>query len=488
LWDEWYGGNKYHQEPLYAYMLASLYALSGNGIYWMMLLQTLVGIFSGILLWLLARRFFDDTVALVAGLLYALCGIVLFQETLILRTSWSVFFALLTVWTLQSALDKRSKSAFLVCGLSIGLAFLLQSYVLLFFVAAAVLVFLQEKRFSQTFLRNIGLLSAGFLLVFLPLIIRNLSVGAPIFSSSSIGAITFVATNVSGTNAITRWQPEAARGAEIMGKTNGRFGAAAIESIKTHPSIGSYLHLIWSKFKTIINGTEWPNNENYYFYKETVPILSLTFLDFYWIVWLGGSGILFSLFYKKGNRTLYISILIQVAIMLGFYVLGRLRAPLAVLMLPFVAYCIVEILRFDKANVKESLGKIGVAAVCFFLLSFPFYKSKTNLLDPADFNVLYDLVYFERVKKHAESKQMDMAISIHQEFLDFQPTFVKEVKPNHLLQSSGEVEVMNYFANHHQIHSYLYEDAGNQNLAAREKSKFEVMKKVVENSRRKLAK
>lgn len=83
---------------------------------------------------------------------------------------------------------------------------------------------------------------------------------------------------------------------------------------------------------------------------------------------------------------------------------------------------------------------------------------------------------------------MKKAIEIHEEFLRYQPSFVKDVKPNQLLKFSGEIEVMNYFANHHQIHSYLYEDSGNVDIAAKERAKFELMKKVVEASKQKLMK
>jgi 4-amino-4-deoxy-L-arabinose transferase-like glycosyltransferase len=485
LWNEWYGGNTYHQEPLYAYMLAILYAITGNGVYWMMILQALIGIASGLLLWFIARRFFDDTVAAVTGLLYALSGIILFQETLILRTSWSVFFTLLTVLLFQRALDRGTKSAFFISGIAIGLAYLLQSFFVLFLIGAIAIYFARERKLSMDFARNTALLFAGFFVMFLPVIMRNAAVGAPLFSTASTGTITFVATNVQHTNAISRWQPEAAKCAEIMGKTNGEFVPAAIAAIKTH-SVGSYLSLLWNKGKAVINGSEWPNNENYYFYREVAPLLKWIFIDFYWIAALGIPGLLFALYARKKYPVLYMAILLHLAIMIGFYVLGRLRAPLAVLMLPFASYCVIECLRFAQNGWKNSLIKIAVVAFCACVFAYQFYPPKINKLDTTDYNTLYEIAYFDRVKSSAEAQKMSDAISIHGEFLSYEPAYIKTIKPNQLIKTPSEIELLNYFANHHQIHSYLYEDSGNKAAAAKEMEKYNLMKSVAENSRRRL--
>lgn len=483
LWNEWYGGNRYHQEPLYAYLLAFLYVLTGNGIYWMMVLQCLVGAMSGVILWLITRRFFDDATALLACLFYTFCGTVLFQESLILRTCWSVFFTLLTVWTFQKALDRGTRSAFLVSGITIGLAYLLQSFFVLFLIGALGIYVARERKLSKTLLQNSGLIAGGFLLVCLPVILRNTAVGAPLFSTTSTGAITFVATNVHGTNAISRWQPEAAKSAEIMGVTNGKFLPAALESLGNH-SVGSYLQLVWLKFQSVLNGAEWPNNENYYFYREIVPVVKMAFLNFYWIVGLGVAGIFFALYNRKKHPALYLAILLHLGIMIGFYVLGRLRAPLAVLLLPFAAYCVIECLRFAQTESKVWFAKIAVVALCVYFLAYRFYPPNVTTLDRTDYHALYETAYLDRVKNNAESKQTNEAILIHEEFLKYQPKFITDVKVGKVLKSPAEIDMLDYFANHHQIQSYLYEDAGNNNMAAKEMEKFNTMKTVADNSRR----
>ncbi len=488
LWNEWYGGNTYHQEPLYAYVLAMLYALTGQGAYWMLLLQIFLGTVSGVLLWRIACRHFGDTVGLITGLLYLFCGIVLFQEMLLLRTSWIVFFVLATIYIFDNALIKGTKTAFFKSGLVIGLAFLLQSVFVLFLVGVLAIYWRQELKKATLFVQNAGMMLAGFLLIYAPLMLRNVTVGAPMFSISSVGAVTFVAANVQGTKTVETWMPDATKCAEIMGKTNGKFVAAAVETLGTHPRIGSYIALQWSKFRQVFNGLEWPNNENYYFYKQLVPALDIAFLNFYWIGWLGVAGLLFSMYYRRKHGVLYVAIGVQLLVLIGFYVLGRFRCPLAVLLLPFAAYALVECCRVSSQKWQHTMLKVTVAALCFFVLTYSSYRPGSTHLDATDYKVFYDLNYFDRIKTSAESGQYAAAIAAHIEFLQCQPNIVKNIKPYQLPSNPMDIDILYLFAEHFQIQSYLYEDSGDKQLAANWMARHTVLKNMADNARNRLKK
>lgn len=488
LWNEWYGGNTYHQEPLYAYVLALLYVIAGDGVYWMAVLQNVLGVLSGLLLWLTARRYFGDTAALLTGLLYLFCGIILFQEDLLLRTSWSVFFAILTTWTFDRAFEKRTKPAFFTAGLSVGLAFVLQSTFILFLLGALMLYFRQERRQPGLFMRHAAVAVIGFLAVYSPVVLRNAAAGAPPFSISAVGAVTFAAANVYETKTVSNWAPEASKCAEIMGKTGGHFGPVVVETLATHPSAGSYARLLRAKLERIIDGLEWPNNENYYFYRQAVPALRVAFLDFYWIVWAGAAGILFSLYHRKKTGTYYLAVSLQVAILLIFYVLGRFRTPLAALLLPFSAYALAELMRVFHARLKESTAKIGMAAVCFYFLTCRNVKQDVSMLDPTDYNVLYELVYLDKVKNYAGSRQWGNAIAAHEEFLLYQPDFVRNAKPGRVLKYPPDIDILDQFAEHFKMHGFLYEDSGNKVMAAKAMARYDLLKQIAENSRKYLKK
>jgi 4-amino-4-deoxy-L-arabinose transferase-like glycosyltransferase len=486
LWNEWYGGNIYHQEPLYAYVLAVLYTLTGKGVYFMMLLQALLGVFSGILLWRITKRNFGDTVALITGILYLFCGIVLFQEALILRTSWIIFFVLATIYGFEKALDKRTTSSFFWSGLCIGLAFLMQATFILYLLGALIIYWRQERKNPIIFARNGSMVLAGFFLVYALVMLRNATVGAPVFSVSSVGAVTFVAANVHDTKTVETWMPDASKCAEIMGKTKGAFGAATLLTMGTHPTVGSYLQLVGSKFQQTVNGVEWPNNESYYFYKQLVPALNFAFLNFFWFNWLGVAGMLFSVYYRKKLGTMYVAIAVQLVVLLGFYVLGRFRCPLAVLLLPFSAFALVECCRFSQKKLLESAIKLAVALICFLLLSYAFYRPGYKGLDRTDYTAFYELNYYERVKNNAESGQYVQAIAVHTQFLNCQPDWVRNVKHIQVRYSPLDIDILNFFADHYQIHGYLYEDSGNKQMAVDWMARSMALKRIAENARERL--
>ncbi|HTF57080.1 MAG TPA: glycosyltransferase family 39 protein, partial [Planctomycetota bacterium] len=78
LWNRWYGGRLFHQEPLYAYLVGITYGIFGPDPRWVYAWQMALGVLSILLAWVIARRQFGDLAAGVAGALAVLCGPVLF--------------------------------------------------------------------------------------------------------------------------------------------------------------------------------------------------------------------------------------------------------------------------------------------------------------------------------------------------------------------------------------------------------------------------
>jgi hypothetical protein len=407
----------------------------------------------------------------------------MFHEVVLLRTTWSVFFAVLTVWTLDRALDRPGLRAYFLCGLSIGLAYLLQSTFSLFLLGALALIAWRERRQLPVAGRYAAVLLSGFLLVFAPVVVRNAAVGAPLFSSSSVAATTFVVVNTYPNNPIRiGWFPEAPKHAGILGQTGGRFGPAAQAALATFPSVGAYLGHIWWKMTDVFNGVEVSTNEDYYFYREVVPAIRLAWLDFYWFGWLGVAGLLFCLWPRRREPApAYLALAMQLAILLGFYVVGRFRTPMAALLLPFAAYAIVELLR--PSPWRARLVKLGVAAVCFYLLSYVQYQR--NLLAPgiAPYTTLYRQLYFDRVKDNALAGRFADAIAAHTEYMQYEPAFVHTVKPNVILTSSLHLDLAEHFARHYRIHGELLEDSGDRQGGARFLARAEELRSAAERTR-----
>ena len=179
LWNEWYHGNQYHQEPLYSYILAVFYHFHIDEVRAMILLQLFLGVLSGALLFYIARKYFGETTAVLTGILYLFCGILMYNEIILLRTSWIVFFTMLNVVAMDRVFSSRKPLDFLLCGLCFGLSFLMQSTSSLYVIGVLVITLFVKRESWKYYVRNSGLLLLGFFIMFSPILVRNKIVGAP---------------------------------------------------------------------------------------------------------------------------------------------------------------------------------------------------------------------------------------------------------------------------------------------------------------------
>jgi 4-amino-4-deoxy-L-arabinose transferase-like glycosyltransferase len=480
LWDRWYGGNTFHQEPFYPYLLALIYKMTGDGPYFMLVLQCFIGLLSGLLIWLITRKYFGNMAALLSGVLYLLAGIIVFQETVLLRTTWLVFFSLLNVWTFDRALERRTWQAFAVAGATLGIAYLFQSTFSLFLVGIlAIYAFLERQRLP-VLARNAGTCIAAFLLIFSPVVIRNAMVGAPLTSISSVGAITFLAANVKEAKTISSWYPEKEKCVPLMDKYNGELGPAAIEAMGQH-SLGDYLSLVKGKMTALISGIEFSSNENYYFYRLHAPVLTWAFIRFSLLFALGLPGILFAIYHRKQAWGLYMGLLMQMAILIGFYVCGRLRTPMAALLIPFGAYAIVQAFTIFKSR-KEGAIKLAVAALSFYL----FYYLQVNyqtFLRSVDYSVLYDKYFLPRMDEYGLKQDWVPASKIHQEFMKYEPEFTKSLRPGNMLRYNTDINLTRYIARHYDIESQLQNALGRKDLADSYQKRRQELLQIVETSK-----
>ena len=57
LWDDWYGQKRFHQEPLYPYLVAATYRLWGDDVRHVFAWQLLLGWETNVLIYLLAPNY-----------------------------------------------------------------------------------------------------------------------------------------------------------------------------------------------------------------------------------------------------------------------------------------------------------------------------------------------------------------------------------------------------------------------------------------------
>lgn len=486
LWNEWYKGKQYHQEPLYAYTLAVFYFFKMNAITVMLLIQLCLGVLSGILLFFLSGKYFGETAAAVAGILYLFCGVIFVHEITILRTSWIVFCTILNVWLIDRALDRLRIRDFFLCGIGLGFSVLMWSAFSLFFYGTlAIALFLVKKDWIR-YLKLAAVILAGFMLMRAPVIIRNVMVGVPAFSSASGVESTFISTNAYGVNSVSGWGPSPERDAEILGETYNSLPRAIIATLKTHPSVWSYVSLLWMKVKAIWQGIEWADNVNYYFYKLQVPFLKFAFVDFFLIAPLGLAGLIFCIHQRKKYFALYLAILVNIAILMAFHVLGRYRTSLVMASIPLAAMALTELARFIAEMKWSGLWKAALIA-CLLFLSYSNHHFDINTrLRSGDYSALYDNYYLVELEKLQKEGRMDKSVALHRGFLDMQPEFISALKPGSVFKQPNQIAVAQYFAQHHRIHSNILKATGDERGASRELSVAAALDQAVEKSARQM--
>lgn len=223
LWDRWYGGKRFHQEPLYPYLIALTYMALGDDVRWVFAWQLCLGVLSVMLVYLITRRMFGDGVALVAACLTIGCGPLLLYDMVLLRATLTVWMGLALAYLMSLALERQATGFWFLTGLGCGLALLLRvSFVPM--VLGVVCGLLLKSRTRPPHLRRSALaLTLGVTLCLAPAVIRNVIVGVAPFDLVSGGTIIFVSTNAKGSVPQYGWDMNMTHTPRIMAETGGRF-------------------------------------------------------------------------------------------------------------------------------------------------------------------------------------------------------------------------------------------------------------------------
>jgi hypothetical protein len=367
LWNDWYGGKGFHQEPLYPYLLALTTVLTGDDIRWVFLWQSLLGLLSVGLIFGITRRLWGDMAALVAGLLAVGYGPFLFSEFTLLRTSLINFAGLCLVWLLLINEHRTAPVRWLVIGLALGAALLLKSIFLLLALGALGMILLRRPRWSRPAWRAAAALLLGMAVPVGGVVARNLAVGAPAGQLSAVNTITFVEANVAGHRPGRGFTFSVEHTPVIMHRSNGRFLPAVAETLATHDGVISYLRLMAGKWLVLWNGFEYPNNCNFYYYRMHSRVLSWLPVTFGLLAPLAFAGMFLGLRTGRGRYWLYLLAGMHLLSMMATYVIARFRIPLAAALIPFAALALIRLVQWLT---QRRFGPAAALVVAVVLLGW----------------------------------------------------------------------------------------------------------------------
>ena len=163
------------QPFFYPAFLSVVYALSGSSILVARVVQAVLGAVTCVLTCCLGERLFDRRAGLLAGLIVAFYGPLIFFETELLATGWAAFWAVVLLLLFLRARATRGAASSLALGVCGVLSVLTRPTFLPFFLAGCVWLLIVLRRDASRWslpLRNVACAAAGFAAVALPVAVE----------------------------------------------------------------------------------------------------------------------------------------------------------------------------------------------------------------------------------------------------------------------------------------------------------------------------
>lgn len=467
LWVGWYKGHRFHQEPLYPYLLAAIYSIvggtvvGGSDVGTIFILQMLIGVVTIGLMFGATRRLFNDLAAVLAGFMMVFWAPLIHFETVLLRTTLIVFFGAALLYCAQRLIEPAGENSrrpawrWLVFGCAIGLATALKTT--FFAVGAGLLVGVLwgVRRERARCVRAVGFTAVGALVCLLPFFVRNVIADAPTFSLTSVGPVTFAGSNLPSNDPWLGWYPfhDAAKPlAQVMFQSQGETLATVSATLGLYDSLFDLAGLWWRKFLVVWQWFEIPNNVNYYFHNQhsSVRAAMRYMVAVWWIVPLALVGLIAAWRRRGSGLWIWIWYLVcSIGPMIVFYVLSRFRAPLIVGMVPFAAFGILKIVEWLLRRAWAAV--VAVAVVLVALAIWMNREPPVPVVRSDQYGTAYKFHYLPQLDEAAKENDRERIVAIFDQLIDTAPSYMKHVGPTRRLRTLTEVKTARFFANTYEM-------------------------------------
>ncbi|HEV2105294.1 MAG TPA: tetratricopeptide repeat protein, partial [Candidatus Eisenbacteria bacterium] len=174
LQSRFHATNPFFLGPLYPYLLAGLRILTGPGIGPVLMVQSVLGSAAAALLTDAARRLARPAIAVIVGLAFALYGMIVLFDALVLMESTLVCLEVVLLWLLvRTSAGERPTRAFLALGAVVGLCAECRATELLLIVPVAALALTPGRPTPGRVVRRLVPALGACALVVLPAAVWN---------------------------------------------------------------------------------------------------------------------------------------------------------------------------------------------------------------------------------------------------------------------------------------------------------------------------
>ena len=426
------GKTVFYALPLYPYFIGAIYWLLGHSLYIVRLVQIIIGTINCILVYLIGKRTFSKKIGLLSALMFSFYVVFIFHEGQLLSVTLAIFLNLSSILLLMNSFQRENRKGFFISGLLIGFASLTMAGILMFipFLIFGMYYFLRKKESVNlmSLMLIIGILSPITLAT-----LHNYIVEKDFIPITAHSGITFY----TGNNPNARPYFSSVReidGSDILSFIQGSRDVAekdlkrklkpsevsrywsqkAFRFIENDPAM--YIKLVFQRFLLLLNSTEVQDVfVDYRTVKKHTPILNLAFLNFAMIIPFAFLGIYLNLRMDRNLFLLYSYMFSYSLAVALFMVNSRYRLPIVPILIIFSAYGLYRLYEGIKAKSKVLISYFVILLLAIVLTNLPLIK--TSFGKAADYNVI-GLGYMEE-------GDIDKAIEIFKEGIEFQPDYVE---------------------------------------------------------------
>ncbi|MEW5795857.1 MAG: glycosyltransferase family 39 protein [Candidatus Zixiibacteriota bacterium] len=386
------GDTTYFRAPLYVYGLGLLYALFGTSLWVGRLFGLAIGLASVTMTYLLGRRLFGGTVALIGSLLHSVLPIAIYFESELLLDPLFTLLLQVALWRFLIWLETESPRGLFFTGLALGLASVCRPTALAVAAATIVWVVLKQPYHRQRHrswwrLRRTIVLVSGIAVCIAPVFLRNIAVaGDPVLVASQGGINLYIGNNESadGLSAVLpeplghNWQirqithlAEQDLGRKLKpGEVSAYWRQKAVDWILAHPS--SFLSLYARKLVYLMANREVPNERSLEVHFAAFPLLGRNPLVFGVILPLALCGIALRWRRQPLVRFVAAAMLVFMLAVALFFVNSRFRLPLMPLYCILAAAGLVQITVLARARpLVASVLTMGMVGAGWFTFNPP---------------------------------------------------------------------------------------------------------------------
>ncbi|PIE31998.1 hypothetical protein CSA56_16725 [candidate division KSB3 bacterium] len=364
----------FHFNVLNAFYIALTFILCGENLFATRLITAGLSVASIVFVYLIARRIFQKPTAFIAAIFCACNSVLIFYDTSLIIAPLKIFLTLVAIWLLLSLQEKVSWTTTITAGVVLGLSALTRATVFLFMPFILVWILWRlPVAYSRKVLHCL-LLVCVMLTTISPATIRNYYSNDEhpfaLITSAVAGLNLWAANNPSSTG-IFGYSPQLYQ--EVLARIKREettFSNEVLTFMKERPL--DYLSLEYKKLKYFWRGYEPANLLSYHHIRPRSKILRLPWINFVIVGPLGLIGLFLGRKTWKRTWLLYGFVLMQMGLLLIFWVLARYRIVIVPVLTIFAACTIWFVIRALWQRRWLSAGlTVAASLFVYVLMNYP---------------------------------------------------------------------------------------------------------------------